>query len=446
MQFQSVYSGFPVVSGGLSQSVILGDGRTAVGAGYYSSSSLPVSMVSVPSYDPRVSSLSYQAYAPSQLSYSQTAGSFVVPAAASEARTVAPPPAQPVSRGEWRLAAVTLSEIVEAFESQVHEQASAFETLSEKEKNFLRGGVLSQRMEFAPRARMLNRKFFNALCAHAQSPSAISGGKPLEVVELPGIEVPRGSYATAGSLLLHMYRDWSNEASHVMEQVYRPLIERLQAQLPPRTGDRPTRILVPGLGLGRLAFELTMAGYEVEGNEASPLFLTVLDWLFNAAPDPLTICPGSHFFQHNLTVAEQYMEARVPGLQPGVNMRGAGRRLRVTAGDFVQAYRGGARGRFDGVVTCFFLDTCDDLVDYVEAIDAAVAPGGVWVNFGPLKYKHNVKLKLAWDELRRGWSNLGYVFGEDRVVRTAYHLPAGRRMNTVEYDALLSHAVKGAKQ
>ncbi len=37
---------------------------------------------------------------------------------------------------------------------------------------------------------------------------------------------------------------------------------------------------------------------------------------------------------------------------------------------------GPARRRFDCVVTCFFIDTCDDLLDYFEAMDAVLEEGG----------------------------------------------------------------------
>ena len=80
----------------------------------------------------------------------------------------------------------------------------------------------------------------------------------------------------------------------------------------------------------------------------------------------------AHTHTHMLTYKNQ--------MQPEV-------RLTLTAGDFVSLYsrlrpeegRGGGGGKggdgpahrkFDCVVTCFFLDTGDDLIDYIQTIDA----------------------------------------------------------------------------
>ena len=36
--------------------------------------------------------------------------------------------------------------------------------------------------------------------------------------------------------------------------------------------------------------------------------------------------------------------------------------------------------------------------------------GGVWINLGPLNYKKDLKLKLAWEELQQVWEGMGYTF------------------------------------
>lgn len=39
-------------------------------------------------------------------------------------------------------------------------------------------------------------------------------------------------------------------------------------------------------------------------------------------------------------------------------------------------------GVFDGVVTCFFLDTARNVVHYIEQIYKLLKPNGVWINLG----------------------------------------------------------------
>jgi hypothetical protein len=41
---------------------------------------------------------------------------------------------------------------------------------------------------------------------------------------------------------------------------------------------------------------------------------------------------------------------------------------------------------FDSVVTCFFIDTAHNIVEYVEIINHCLKPGGYWINLGPLLY------------------------------------------------------------
>ena len=41
---------------------------------------------------------------------------------------------------------------------------------------------------------------------------------------------------------------------------------------------------------------------------------------------------------------------------------------------------------FDGFVSCFFIDTAPNILDYVIAIRRLLRPGGVWINLGPLQY------------------------------------------------------------
>lgn len=44
------------------------------------------------------------------------------------------------------------------------------------------------------------------------------------------------------------------------------------------------------------------------------------------------------------------------------------------------------RSAFDCVVTCFFLDTAHNVVEYIECIHHCLKPGGHWINLGPLLY------------------------------------------------------------
>jgi carnosine N-methyltransferase len=54
------------------------------------------------------------------------------------------------------------------------------------------------------------------------------------------------------------------------------------------------------------------------------------------------------------------------------------------------------RGSFDAVVTCFFIDTAHNILEYLEVIHAVLRPGGLWLHLGPLLWHW---AEGSWDEL-----------------------------------------------
>lgn len=118
-----------------------------------------------------------------------------------------------------------------------------------------------------------------------------------------------------------------------------------------------------------------MAGYTTECNEYSKMFVSVADFLFNGkigdSGGAMPIHPMSHVFSENWRLSDQYFSTVVPTPAPGDEARKLGKGMRMTAGDMVAIYKKGGPGHrmFDGVVTCFFIDTGDDLVEYFKTID-----------------------------------------------------------------------------
>eukprot|EP00913_Durusdinium_trenchii_P001358 g1255.t1 len=99
----------------------------------------------------------------------------------------------------------------------------------------------------------------------------------------------------------------------------------------------------------------------------------------------------------------------------------------MVPGDFVKTYEVGGPGfrRFDALVTCFFIDTPKDIEELFRVMDGLLDVGGVWVNLGPLNWRKEARLKLAWEEIARalatscafdarGISTLIYAWGKMR--------------------------------
>ncbi len=111
------------------------------------------------------------------------------------------------------------------------------------------------------------------------------------------------------STLKQFVRDWSAEGQAERDQCYKPIIETLEKIFGSlsRAERSKTKILVPGAGLGRLAFEIAAKGFECQGNEFSLYMLFASNYVLNKCKQPncCTIFPWIHQFTNNLTSVDQ---------------------------------------------------------------------------------------------------------------------------------------------
>ena len=82
------------------------------------------------------------------------------------------------------------------------------------------------------------------------------------------------------------------------------------------------------------------------------------------------------------------MKVKIPDVCPNEVMRGDKQYdFSMVAGEFVEVYSKQV-GTWDCIVTCFFLDTAHNILEYIECIAQLLRPGGLWVNMGPLLYHY----------------------------------------------------------
>ena len=94
-------------------------------------------------------------------------------------------------------------------------------------------------------------------------------------------------------------------------------------------------------------------------------------------------------------------------------------------------------GQWDSVVTCFFIDTAHNIVEYLRVIHGALRPGGVWINLGPLLYhyannphersiepEHEVVLdvvqRVGFDLLEHDWRTCHYAGNDRAMLQSVY--------------------------
>jgi len=67
------------------------------------------------------------------------------------------------------------------------------------------------------------------------------------------------------------------------QMCYKPIINALKIHFPEFKDRKRIKILIPGCGLGRLAWEIANLGFQTQGNEFSYHMLVMSNMLINTA-------------------------------------------------------------------------------------------------------------------------------------------------------------------
>ena len=75
----------------------------------------------------------------------------------------------------------------------------------------------------------------------------------------------------------------------------------------------------------------------------------------------------------------------------------------MATGEFMEVF-GSQRHEWDCLVTCFFIDTAHNLMDYLQTLNRIMKIGGLWVNIGPLHWHYSeqpaeVQVQLSLEEV-----------------------------------------------
>ncbi|KAI6020445.1 hypothetical protein PISMIDRAFT_498583 [Pisolithus microcarpus 441] len=227
-------------------------------------------------------------------------------------------------------------------------------------------------------------------------------------------------------------RDWSRDGKTERDLCYEPMKKALEEHFEGK--DRSTlRVLVPGAGLGRLAYDVARLGFACQGNEFSHYMLLASYLILNRTQsiDEHTIYPYIHSFS-NVSSRETLLKAvTIPDVLPSDLPPGSN--FSLVAGDFEEIY--GAEytdenepqaGKWDAILTCFFIDTAKNIVNYLRVLHRILAPGGVWINLGPLlwHFENNeheypsIELDLA--EVKELARTIGFKLYDECTIDTSY--------------------------
>ena len=281
------------------------------------------------------------------------------------------------------------------------------------------------------------------------------------------------------SVLKSVARDWSKEGATERAMAYMPLMDGMNKYVP-LSDEKIVRVLVPGAGVGRLALELFSLGYEVQGNEFSLHMLLASDFILNGctADKPYAISPWITSSRNvcrsddparkvyvpdidHTQASTMDLDNKTPELQPDFSM---------AAGEFVSIYsKPDQKGKWNAVVSCFFLDTAPCIVEYLEVMWHLLEDDGMLINFGPLHYHWsgppfrpddisfaNYKLKnshlddrylhsvdMTWEDIREVLWRVGFEVLEERLgVKSRYTADTRNFLNS-DYRCIYFVAKKG---
>lgn len=226
------------------------------------------------------------------------------------------------------------------------------------------------------------------------------------------------------STLKQVVRDWSMEGAEERMQCYGPLLADLERCFPQESERTAVQVLVPGSGLGRLAWEIARRGFSSQGNEVSYHMLLASNFMLNHAHALGAVDVRPYIFQSSncFSLEDQLRVASAPDVNPADLPAEVA--FSMCAGEFTAVY-GSQHGAWNCIVTCFFMDTGHSIVDYLRVIHTALAPGGFWLNLGPLLYHfadmaHEWSVELTWEELRRVILAEGFVIEEEETLSARY--------------------------
>ncbi|CAE6518680.1 unnamed protein product [Rhizoctonia solani] len=279
--------------------------------------------------------------------------------------------------------------------------------------------------------------------------------------------------------LKHCVRDWSIDADEERTRVFTPILNVLrQVPVHQRSG---TKVLVPGAGLCRLAWEIARMGFDVTANEVSSYMTLPFQMLLDKTTTPTaechTVCPHYSWFSHTRSNDNLFQSAVFPDILPRVDKDGAliefqtsnnitkdsetsnelyapGGSFELIESDFlslsspnrskdtnntlsqdliqlnplsVVPVQPSDRG-YDFIVTLFFIDTATNILAYLDQIHALLRSNrgltlpvtGTWINLGPLLWPPGASLEPSLEEVLTLSERVGLgVVGERHSARSS---------------------------
>jgi carnosine N-methyltransferase len=258
-------------------------------------------------------------------------------------------------------------------------------------------GNMKDRLERNIALSKLNQQFLDQIIDRSSLLQQLNQQAPhLSVAEVSKTKVASTqkesmNHSKVISTLKQIYRDWTEEGKRERDRCHKPILELLDWLFPNSTNRSQTRILIPGAGLCRLAYDISKMGFYTEANEVSYHMLLASEFILNCASgnQDVIFYPWIHQYSN---IPKRECQQRGYVLRPPAsfpsNVTMDPNNFSVVGGDFNMTYSK-RESSFDVIVTLFFIDTAsNDLNSYLNVIHTILKSGGYWIQLGPLLYHH----------------------------------------------------------
>ena len=284
--------------------------------------------------------------------------------------------------------------------------------------------------------------------------------------ELESVPIPSGTNGDLNRVreaLKHFVRDWSEEGREERKVIFTPILDVLSEV--PLVQRNAMRVLIPGSGLGRLAWEIselgqyfrcrtlmfvcsffrpTSAGYDTVAIELSSFMTLALRFLMSPSttqqPRQHTLRPFSSWFSHSRSNDNMFRAVSFPDKVPREK-----KNFQLVEGDFLShrclpkpSGATGSTSGYDFIVTLFFIDTSVNVIATLEHIYSLLRPGGTWINLGPLLWTSGgqARLELSLEEVLNLAEMIGFKIQrqgyKDRTQKRSENTQVSDRSSTIE--------------
>lgn len=229
--------------------------------------------------------------------------------------------------------------------------------------------------------------------------------------------------------LKHFVRDWSQAGKAERDVLFPPILNALRREFSDETMRRERKVLLPGCGLARLAYEISLQGFDTEANDYSHFMNLGISLIFQhtRVANQYEAAPYLHSFSHHRSSEKMLRTVSFPDVVPDRDAT-----LTFTPGDFLELYR--AQATHDAVVTLFFIDTASNIVSYLETLYGLLKPGGVWINLGPLLWYGNPAMELPLEDVLHLAQLVGFKIERQSEIKAARYTADEEGMYTFAYD------------